>query len=57
LYFSIVMKLSHSDTTVAVLERHPAGATYGWGVVFWDDFLASLHRSDPRTAQAVRSSR
>ncbi len=54
LYFSIVMKLSHGDTTVAVLERRPAGATYGWGVVFWDDFLFSLHRSDPRTAQAVR---
>jgi anthraniloyl-CoA monooxygenase len=53
LYFAILMKLAGAEHDVAVLERNPAGITYGWGVVFWDDLLASLQASDPETARAI----
>jgi 2-polyprenyl-6-methoxyphenol hydroxylase-like FAD-dependent oxidoreductase len=30
-----------------------AGATYGWGVVFWDDLRESLHLNDPASAKQI----
>jgi 2-polyprenyl-6-methoxyphenol hydroxylase-like FAD-dependent oxidoreductase len=54
LYFAILMK-SHANHEITVLERNPAGVTYGWGVVFWDDLLAQLHASDPATARAIEA--
>jgi 2-polyprenyl-6-methoxyphenol hydroxylase-like FAD-dependent oxidoreductase len=53
LYFSILMKRRGRDHEVMVLERNPAGRTYGWGVVYWDDLLASLQDSDPETAREI----
>jgi anthraniloyl-CoA monooxygenase len=50
LYFSILMKLRDPAHDVTVLERNPSGLTYGWGVVFWDDLLDAIRRSDPLTA-------
>jgi anthraniloyl-CoA monooxygenase len=50
LYFSILMKLHDRGHDLTVLERNPAGLTYGWGVVFWDDLLDAVRRSDPVTA-------
>jgi 2-polyprenyl-6-methoxyphenol hydroxylase-like FAD-dependent oxidoreductase len=50
LYLAILMKQRGRDHDVTVVERNPAGLTYGWGVVFWDDLLDSLHHSDPRVA-------
>ena len=47
------MKLRHPDYTVTVVERNPAGATYGWGVVFWDDLLDLLYRNDVVSARMV----
>ena len=38
---------------VTVLERNPAGVTYGWGVVFWDDLLDDLFRHDPVSARRI----
>jgi 2-polyprenyl-6-methoxyphenol hydroxylase-like FAD-dependent oxidoreductase len=53
LYFGILMKLAGRDHQVTVLERNPAGVTYGWGVVFWDDLLDSLSRNDPVSASQI----
>ena len=39
LYFSILMKLRNPRHEVTIIERNPAGVTYGWGVVFWDGLL------------------
>jgi 2-polyprenyl-6-methoxyphenol hydroxylase-like FAD-dependent oxidoreductase len=47
------MKLADRGHDVTVLERNPPGVTYGWGVVFWDDLLDTLHRNDPVTARQV----
>jgi 2-polyprenyl-6-methoxyphenol hydroxylase-like FAD-dependent oxidoreductase len=55
LYFAILMKKRDPGHDVTVLERNPAGVTYGWGVVFWDDLLDELRASDPLTAQKVRA--
>ncbi len=53
LYFAILMKARDQDHEITVLERNPAGVTYGWGVVFWDDLLDQLHASDPPTAREI----
>ena len=53
LYFSILMKLYDPAHEVTVFERNPSGLTYGWGVVFWDDLLDSMRRSDPLTVRAI----
>lgn len=56
LYFSILMKLADPANQVIVFERNPAGVTYGWGVVFWDDLLDDLYRSDPVSAREIAAS-
>jgi 2-polyprenyl-6-methoxyphenol hydroxylase-like FAD-dependent oxidoreductase len=53
LYFAILMKARDPDQDVIVLERNPAGVTYGWGVVFWDDLLDQLYAGDPETAREI----
>ncbi|WP_224364417.1 FAD-dependent monooxygenase [Hyalangium versicolor] len=53
LYFSILAKLSNRNHEVIVVERNPPGVTYGWGVVFWEDLLDDLYRSDPESARAI----
>jgi 2-polyprenyl-6-methoxyphenol hydroxylase-like FAD-dependent oxidoreductase len=53
LYFAILLKAQDAAHDVTVLERNPAGTTYGWGVVFWDDLLEQLRRSHPPTARAI----
>lgn len=53
LYFAILAKLSDPRHEVTVVDRNPAGVTYGWGVVFWDDLLDDLFRKDPVSAQDI----
>lgn len=53
LYFSILMKARDPSHEVTVLERSPAGTTYGWGVVFWDDLLDQVRATDPETARQL----
>lgn len=55
LFFSILASRLGKGHQVTVYERSPAGVTYGWGVVFWNDLLAQLDARDPLTAQAVRA--
>jgi anthraniloyl-CoA monooxygenase len=54
LYFAISAKLRDPSRDITVLERDPRGATYGWGVVYWDDMLDLLYVNDRESAQAVR---
>jgi 2-polyprenyl-6-methoxyphenol hydroxylase-like FAD-dependent oxidoreductase len=56
LYFAILMRARDRDHHLTVLERNPAGVTYGWGVVFWDDLLDQLYASDPETAREIHES-
>jgi 2-polyprenyl-6-methoxyphenol hydroxylase-like FAD-dependent oxidoreductase len=53
LYFAVLAKLSDPTHEVTVVERNPAGVTYGWGVVFWDDLLDDLFRHDPVSARRI----
>ncbi|GEL43527.1 FAD-binding monooxygenase [Methylorubrum extorquens] len=53
LYFAIVMKRRNPNHEIVVHERNPAGTTHGWGVVFWEDLLATLRTNDPDSAQAI----
>ncbi|WP_163999764.1 FAD-dependent monooxygenase [Pyxidicoccus caerfyrddinensis] len=53
LYFAILAKLANRGHDITLLERNPAGVTYGWGVVFWEDLLESLYRSDPESAREI----
>jgi 2-polyprenyl-6-methoxyphenol hydroxylase-like FAD-dependent oxidoreductase len=53
LYFAISAKVRDAGHDITVIERDPAGATYGWGVVYWDDLLDMLFRNDRDSALAV----
>jgi anthraniloyl-CoA monooxygenase len=53
LYFAISAKLRDQDHRVTVVERNPAGVTYGWGVTFSETLLDSLYRNDPVSAREI----
>ena len=53
LYFAVLAKLANPAHEITVLERNPAGVTYGWGVVFWDDLLDDLFRCDAVSARMI----
>ncbi|WP_328477838.1 FAD-dependent monooxygenase [Actinoplanes sp. NBC_00393] len=53
LYFAVLAKLADPGHEITVLERNPAGVTWGWGVVFWDDLLDDLFRHDPVSAERI----
>jgi anthraniloyl-CoA monooxygenase len=54
LYFAILSKLRDPDAWVTVLERNPAGVTFGWGVTFSDDVLDTLYAGDPVSAKRIQ---
>jgi anthraniloyl-CoA monooxygenase len=56
LYFAISSKLRQPGHDITVVERNPAGVTYGWGVGYWDDVLDSLYRNDPVSARKIQQS-
>jgi anthraniloyl-CoA monooxygenase len=49
LYFALLMKRHDASHRITVVEQNPAGATYGWGVVFSDRALSFLKESDPES--------
>ncbi|MDQ3760800.1 MAG: FAD-dependent monooxygenase [Actinomycetota bacterium] len=53
LYFAVLAKLRNRGHDITVIERNPAGVTYGWGVVFWDDLLDKLYSNDPVSAREI----
>jgi 2-polyprenyl-6-methoxyphenol hydroxylase-like FAD-dependent oxidoreductase len=54
LYFATLMKRRDEAHDITVLERNPAGSTYGWGVTYQQSLLDKLHDSDPWTASEIR---
>jgi 2-polyprenyl-6-methoxyphenol hydroxylase-like FAD-dependent oxidoreductase len=56
LYFATLMKLRNSEHDITVVERNPAGVTYGWGVVFNERLLFNLYNNDFESAHAIRHS-
>jgi 2-polyprenyl-6-methoxyphenol hydroxylase-like FAD-dependent oxidoreductase len=53
LYFSTLWKQRHPADTVALFEQNPAGATWGFGVVFSDRALDFLRGDDPATYDLI----
>src|SRR5262245_26780428 len=56
LYAALLLKKSHPDWEIAVVERNPAGATYGWGVVFSDQTLTAFREADYKTYADITAS-
>lgn len=46
MYCGLLLKKAQPTAEITILERNPAGATYGWGVVFSDRTLASFREAD-----------
>src|SRR5262245_30302483 len=53
LYFALLLKKADPAHQVTVLERNPAGATFGWGVVFSDQTLGNFKAADPESFQVI----
>ncbi len=56
LYAALLLKKNHPDWEIALFERNPAGATYGWGVVFSDQTLAAFREADYPTYAEITES-
>ncbi len=55
LYFAILMKRTWPRLEIAVHERNRADDTFGFGVVFSDQTLATFERYDPESFRAITS--
>ncbi len=53
MYCGLLLKKARPETEITILERNPAGATYGWGVVFSDRTLASFREADYPTYMRI----
>jgi 2-polyprenyl-6-methoxyphenol hydroxylase-like FAD-dependent oxidoreductase len=53
LYFALLMKRQNAAHEIIVVEQNPAGATYGWGVVFSDRALSFLAAADPDSYREI----
>ncbi len=53
LYFALLMKKSHPEHVVTVVERNRPYDTFGWGVVFSDATMVAMRKWDPETAAEI----
>ncbi|HKY33895.1 MAG TPA: bifunctional salicylyl-CoA 5-hydroxylase/oxidoreductase [Candidatus Polarisedimenticolia bacterium] len=53
LYFALLRKKADPSADITVLERNPAGVTWGWGVVFSDETLERFREADAPTHDAI----
>jgi anthraniloyl-CoA monooxygenase len=56
LYAALLLKKTHPSWDISVAERNPAGATYGWGVVFSDQTLRAFREADYTTYVDITAS-
>jgi anthraniloyl-CoA monooxygenase len=53
LYFALLAKRADPAAEVAVVERNPPDATFGWGVVFSEETLGALRAADEPSWSAI----
>ncbi|MBI2817221.1 MAG: FAD-dependent monooxygenase [Acidobacteria bacterium] len=53
LYSALLLKKADASRQITVLERNPADATYGWGIVFSDRTLSSLREADYKSYKDI----
>ena len=53
LYFALLMKRLHPSHQISVIERNKPYDTFGWGVVFSDQTMASMRVWDPASAAEI----
>lgn len=53
LYAAILLKKAHPHHDIHLIERNPAGATYGWGVVFSDRTIHTFREADFPTYERI----